>query len=254
MILKRLHTSTKQKKDLISWRGHEVTRIEAFSDAIFAFAVTLLIVSLEVPKSFEEMMESMRGFIPFAICFMIFFQVWSSQNLFFRRYGMHDEPTLILNAILLFVVLFFVYPMKFLWSTLFLKKDFALESAEQVRQLYYIYSGGFTAIYLLFSLMYIHAYRRREHINLTKSEVFETKTYIYRHLFTAFVGVISLTCAYFGNGIMLAFAGIAYILLGPFITMVHARRAKLHKKHFESAREEQPVIKEDVRGEKIEAE
>jgi uncharacterized membrane protein len=37
-------------------RGHEVKRIEAFSDAVFDFAVTLLIVSLEVPKSFEELM------------------------------------------------------------------------------------------------------------------------------------------------------------------------------------------------------
>lgn len=34
------------------FRGHEVRRIEAFSDAVFAFAVTLLIVSLEVPRSF----------------------------------------------------------------------------------------------------------------------------------------------------------------------------------------------------------
>ena len=36
-------------------RGGEVKRIETFSDAVFAFAVTLSIVSLEVPKSFEEL-------------------------------------------------------------------------------------------------------------------------------------------------------------------------------------------------------
>src|ERR1700743_1438178 len=115
MFLKRIHTSRSQQKDLIVWRGPEVIRIEAFSDAVFAFAITLLIVSLEVPKSFEELMQSMRGFIPFAVSFLMFFQVWVTQNLFFRRYGMHDELTLALNGILLFVVLFFVYPMKFFW-------------------------------------------------------------------------------------------------------------------------------------------
>ena len=34
-------------------RHHEVTRLEGFSDAVFGFALTLLVVSLEVPNSFE---------------------------------------------------------------------------------------------------------------------------------------------------------------------------------------------------------
>ena len=49
------------------WRSHEVSRTEGLSDAVFGFAITLLVVSLEVPRTFSELMYAMRGFGAFAI-------------------------------------------------------------------------------------------------------------------------------------------------------------------------------------------
>src|SRR4051794_6390136 len=87
------------------WRGSgEIARIEGFSDAVFAFAITLLVVSLEVPRTFTELMGSMRGFVAFAIGFVLLFQIWYAQYVFFRRYGLQDTTTLVLNGALLFVV------------------------------------------------------------------------------------------------------------------------------------------------------
>ena len=55
MFRKEVANKFKSKENSFRHRSHEVKRIEAFSDAVFAFAVTLLIVSLEVPKNFEEL-------------------------------------------------------------------------------------------------------------------------------------------------------------------------------------------------------
>jgi len=97
MLRKEIGKRLENKNASFRLRGHEILRIEAFSDAVFAFAVTLLIVSLEVPKSFEELMITMRGFFAFGISFLLLMLIWYQQNIFFRRYGMHDKITIALN-------------------------------------------------------------------------------------------------------------------------------------------------------------
>src|SRR6266446_6101646 len=73
------------------WRSHEISRTEGLSDAVFGFAITLLVVSLEVPKTFGELMQTMRGFGAFAISFTLLFMVWFNQYKFFRRYGLAGQ-------------------------------------------------------------------------------------------------------------------------------------------------------------------
>src|SRR6202158_5034577 len=83
------------------WRSHEISRTEGLSDAVFAFAITLLVVSLEVPRTFTELMHAMRGFGAFAVCFALLIVIWREHYVFFRRYGLQDNGTIWLNAALL---------------------------------------------------------------------------------------------------------------------------------------------------------
>src|SRR5262245_25085254 len=100
-------------------RRFEITRLEAFSDAVFAFALTLLVVSLEVPRSYHELMHLVRGFVPFAACFALLVWIWYEHSAFFTTYHVHDRTAAALNAALLFVVLFYVYPLKYVFTQMF---------------------------------------------------------------------------------------------------------------------------------------
>src|SRR6267143_2810026 len=97
-------------------RGREITRLESFSDAVFGFALTLLVVSLDVPKSFNDLVTTMRGFPAFAICFLLLALIWNGHYKFCRRYGLDDGTTRFLTCVLLFLVLFYVYPLTFLFN------------------------------------------------------------------------------------------------------------------------------------------
>jgi uncharacterized membrane protein len=181
------------------WRGGEITRLEGFTDAVFAFAVTLLVVSLEVPKTFTELAATMKGFVAFAICFGILTQLWYHHYLFSRRYGLQTRYIVVLNSFLLFVVLFYVYPLKFLFTlsvgglsgaTLPQEVLRNMIQDSQIPALFVVYSIGYTAVFLIFALMYRYAYRNREALQLNEYEALRTRHAVVNHLAFAAVGVL----------------------------------------------------------------
>jgi uncharacterized membrane protein len=58
-------------KDGFRLRGTSMSRLDGFSDVVFGFALTLLVVSLEVPKTYIELRNVLLGFLPFSICFPV---------------------------------------------------------------------------------------------------------------------------------------------------------------------------------------
>src|SRR5216110_2922780 len=144
-------------------RAHEVSRLEAFSDVIFGFAVSLLVVSLEVPNSYRELMEMMRGFLHFAISLFLFIDIWWEHHDFFRRYALQDRFVNIANTLLLFVVLFYVYPLKFMFTLALSSRQVAPANAVT---LFTLYGVGVTAIFWLLAALYLHAWQKRDALEL----------------------------------------------------------------------------------------
>src|SRR5450432_4251139 len=166
-------------------RGLEVSRLESFSDAVFGFALTLLVVSLDVPKTVGDLFAALRGFPAFALCFLFLALIWNSHYKFCRRYGLDDGRTRFLTCVLLFVVLFYIYPLKFLFSISITFGDEAHHvwmTASQFSNLLTIYDIGFGAVYVALTLLYLHAYGLRDELELTELERFDTRHTIYRLL------------------------------------------------------------------------
>jgi uncharacterized membrane protein len=221
------------------WRGKDVSRVEAFTDAVFAFAVTLLVVSLEVPKTFDELLVDMRGFFAFAICFALLLYVWYEHYKYFRRYGLRDAPTIWLNSALLFLVLFYVYPLKFvftLWmNQLFGFSENEMIEASQVPLLMVVYGAGFIAIQLVFVLMYLRAYSLRGALGLSAHELSVTREEIQGYSLNVAVGLASVATAVFGGVGMVAWAGYIYLLIFPLQT-INGRVMGTHRMRNEGTR------------------
>ena len=193
-------------------RGREVSRVEAFSDVVFGFALTLIVVSLEVPATFEELMAMMRGFPAFAICFGMLTWVWHVHHTFFRRYALTDEITIALNTLLLFVVLFYTYPLKFVFSVL----TGQIRSNSGGGSLMTIYGVGFAGIFALFVAMYWHAWRLREELELNELELWDTQTNMIMYGSYVAIGTLSAVIGLWFGG----WAGMMYWLLGPVSAVI----------------------------------
>jgi uncharacterized membrane protein len=201
------------------WRGGDVSRLEALADGVFALALTLLIVSLEVPRSFAELATAFRQIPVFAVCFVFLIWIWHCHYQFHRRYGFENTLTVCLNGVLLFAVLVYVYPLKYLFTLLF-EMFFGIEGAVQRPTqaewpiLMMLYSSGVVLIFALFSTLTAYALGKREELELDEAELLITRATLRSHLISAGVGVVSILIALLTPRLH-PLAGMAYFLMGP---------------------------------------
>jgi uncharacterized membrane protein len=221
----------------VLWRSRGPSRIEAFSDAVIGFALTLLVVSLEAPRTFSELMEVVQGFLPFAITFATIAWLWYEHYYFFRRFAPDDRVTIALNCSLLFTIIFYMYPLKFLFTNV-VNQMLGLpaftgvygRSGDGVR-LMVVYGVGYVVIFALFALMYFNVLRRRVSLQLTVLETFDARAGVIHFVALAGVGVLSMSIVLVGGDRAASWSGMSYALIGVvkgvFGAMYGARRARL---------------------------
>jgi uncharacterized membrane protein len=209
-----------RKEEHFRWRGTEVSRVEGFTDAVFAFAVTLLVVALEVPHTFEGLMDVVRGFPAFVICFALLMSFWNAHYRYHRRYGLEGTFTRVMTLAILVLVLFSVYPLKYLFTMLTVQvfglnmhNSPHLQGAEQVQVLYVIYGLGLAGVWALYAALYGYAMAKRKELELNRAELILTRSSLAGLLIYVGVSLLSVALALLMSNSWIP--GVIYFVLGP---------------------------------------
>jgi uncharacterized membrane protein len=208
-------------------RGVNMTRIEVFIDAAFAFAVTMLVISFDrIPQTFAEIIVAIKGIPAFGVAVVQLVWIWHAHSQWSERFGLKDAKTVALSTALLIVVLIYIYPMRIMLAGMFswlsggyLPSDFMLESVGELVAMFVFLGCGFVAFCLVFLLMYQHALVRRSELRLNEYEVYQTETSALVWSGSAVIGVLSIGLALVLPPRWLPFAGFGYSLMGVWIPL-----------------------------------
>ncbi|AIE84989.1 TMEM175 family protein [Fimbriimonas ginsengisoli] len=220
-------------------RGTEVSRLEAFADCVFGFGITLLVVNIDTPKDFAHLMIAMRGLVAFGLCFAVFYGVWSRHYTYCRRYGLEDAPVRFLTVVMLFVVLAYLYPLRFL-TLVFVTGVLGIKNVgwtpavgndinANLGNLFIVYGVGVAAIQLVFSALYGHAYQQRDKLKLDEIEILDTRWWTREQLAYLLIPLLSISIVEFLPYRMIGLAGWIYFGMG-FIGWIHgSMHGKRHR-------------------------
>jgi uncharacterized membrane protein len=187
---------------------HHSSRLQAFSDGVFAFAATLMVVSFDLSGDFQVLLSQGVSFIAFAVSFFVLVALWVVHYNYFRRSGYVDYWIITLNTVLLFVTLYYVFPLKSLVRSWFGEEGITMEG---LSELFQMYSIGFALIFLCYALMYFRAFKMERSVRQGLILLFFARHFAIYVL----VGILSIILSGLHVGVGFGLPGFIYALLGP---------------------------------------
>jgi uncharacterized membrane protein len=227
------------------FRGEEPGRLENFSDAVFALAITLLLISTSAPSNFDQIKKFVWELVPFSICIVLILLIWHEHFIFYYRYGLRNTKVIVLNTIFLIIVLFYVYPLKFLWKlliTLQLARIMDEDSLygeingmiknEDTGPLMIIYGMGAASIFFVLMFMYRYALKNSHLLQLNRIEEFDTRVKMTTNMLMGIVPLISVILAIIliNHRHVGSISGFTYFLYMPIMFIYGRRTGKRRKR------------------------
>lgn len=205
-------------------RGENMSRIETFVDAAFAFSFTMLVISIdEIPRSPQELLVLSRDIPAFIISAAIIGSIWLAHTKWSRTFGLQDGITVFLSLSLVVLVLIFVYPIKLMMqaTVLYLSDGvFGMEifdnegwANNSVASLFVYFSLGLIALSIILISLHMNALRFRRELILSSFEIHFCKHACVSWVVVALTAILSMLFALLAEEENTSDSGLFYFLL-----------------------------------------
>jgi hypothetical protein len=220
-------------------RGIEMTRLETFIDAAFAFAITMLVIAAQqIPDDIETLLAAFKNVPAFIASIVVLGIFWRGHWLWSRRYGLEDGMSIFISWAMIATILIYIYPLKAVFSSMWFllsggRVGHALgpHSEPQVRALFALFALGFTTIALEMVLLNWRAWQLREPLQLNVEEKSITLHEVTGWSIPVSVGILSFILALSLPREHIAWSGWVYFSMAILVPLhkAYSRRNREYK-------------------------
>jgi uncharacterized membrane protein len=217
----------------------QMTRLETFIDAAFAFAISMLVIAAQqIPDNVAALLAAFRN-VPAFICSIAVLGIyWRGHWLWSRRYGLEDGASILISWGMIVTILIFIYPLKAIFGAMWyllsngqIGQRLSLHTTEsQARAIFAIYALGLIAISAEILLLYLRAWQLREPLRLNALERSVTRGELMGWCIPVSVGIVSLIFALTLPAEQIQWSGWVYFsmnVLVPLHRHYHRRKLKM---------------------------
>jgi len=201
----------------------ETARIEAFSDGVFAIAITLLILEIHVPDPNAaspltvQLARQWPSYLAFLISFLSIGIMWINHHRLFTHIKRSDNALLVLNLLLLLGVSVVPFP------TALVSKHMGYPGA---RSAVILYNAVYLAIAIVFNILWRYCISHNHHLLGKEVNHDEVRNISEQYAYGPAVYVVCMVLAWFSTRLSLGvnLAAAIFFLIPP------AQSARLNKK------------------------
>jgi uncharacterized membrane protein len=219
-------------------RGMEMTRLETFIDAAFAFGISMLVIAAQqIPDNIQSLLAAFKNVPTFVCSIAVLGIFWRGHWLWSRRYGLEDGASILISWGMIVTILIFIYPLKAVFGAMWyllssgqIGQPFSLHTTEsQARTIFAIYALGLIAISVEILLLNLRAWQLREPLRLNERERLVTRGELTGWSVPIGVGIVALIFALTLPTEQIQWSGWVYfsmIILVPLHDFLHNRELK----------------------------